>query len=112
MKDQKRTKLGYAVKAYQEGADVLLAACDAELLDRTFRDKERGIKIHVSKEFYHGDVVGVKRLEELMRCATILNLIGKRTVSIAKALSLVDERGVIVIGTVPHAQVVRLLRGR
>jgi hypothetical protein len=112
MKDERRTKRKYAVKVYQEGADILLAACDAELIDMTFRDKGRGIKIHVSREFYHGDVVGLKRLEELMSCSTILNLVGKRTVNLAKSLGLVDERGVIVIGTVPHAQVVHLLRGR
>jgi hypothetical protein len=45
-----------------------------------------------------------------MKGATILNLVGKRTVNLARALGYINERGVIVIGGVPHAQVVCMIR--
>lgn len=112
MTSDSKKKQGYAAKLYQEGVDTLLAACDAELLDKTFRDEERGIKIHIDSEFYCGELVEIKKLENLMLCSTILNLVGKRTVNLAKALGLVDERGIITIDKVPHAQVVHMLRGR
>jgi hypothetical protein len=94
------------VKTYSETGDLLIAAADAELVGRVFREPERGLRLEVSEGFYGGVEVGEETLRDRLRAGTILNLVGERTIALAKRLGLVDADGVIVIGGVPHAQVV------
>lgn len=94
------------VKTYTETGDLLVAAADAELLGQVFREPERGLRLEVSEGFYRGVEVGEETLRDRLRDGTILNLVGTRTIGIAKALGLVDDAGIISIGGVPHAQVV------
>jgi len=111
MTSQRRKGAGYSIKVYNEGVDTLLAACDAELLGKVVRDETRGIKIDVNLEFYHGEIVGEKDLRRLMKEATILNLVGKRTIRLAMNLGLVDNDGILIIKGVPHAQVIHIMKG-
>lgn len=93
-----------AIRLYVKDSEVLLAACDEELLGTTLRSD--GMKLTVSRIFYHSETVDDDRLKELMRSATSMNLVGNRTVSIARELELVGKT--LVVGGVEHAQVVRM----
>jgi hypothetical protein len=94
-------------KVYRRGAETLVAACDADLLGQTFRSE--GLRIHVSSEFYEGDECTEEGLVNLLRIATIANLVGKQTVDIAVSNGFVDSKSVLVIGGVPHAQMARMV---
>ncbi len=72
------------VKVYRVQGEVLLAACDEELLGKTFREGE--LKLEVKERFYKGELVEEDRLKELLDEATIANLTGERCVS--KAIEL------------------------
>ncbi len=89
------------MKVYSRGVEVLVAACDTELLGKTFREGE--LKLHVSS-FYDGDEVGEEEFVQQLRQATIGNLVGRSTVDAAKRAGLVQEDGVLWIDGVPHAQ--------
>src|SRR3989442_1611733 len=67
------------MKVYHRGRETLVAACDEELLGKTFR--ERGLKIEVSG-FYAGDPVTEEQLLAHLRLATIGNFVGKETIAI------------------------------
>ena len=94
------------VKIYRVQGEVLLAACDEELLGKTFREGE--IKLEVKERFYKGELVGEDALESLLEEATIANLTGERCVSKAIDLGYVDSERVLRVQGVPHAQMARL----
>ncbi len=94
------------VKIYRVQGEVLLAACDEELLGKTFREGE--IKLEVRERFYKGELVEEDKLEFLLKEATVANLTGKRCVSKAIELGYVDPERVLRVQGVPHAQMARM----
>ncbi|WP_297475644.1 DUF424 domain-containing protein [Thermococcus sp.] len=94
------------VKIYRVQGEVLLAACDEELLGKTFREGE--LKLEVKERFYKGELMEEDELEHLLEEATIANLTGERCVSKAIELGYVDENRVLYIAGIPHAQMARL----
>lgn len=93
---------GFAVKAYQQGVQRLVAACDSELLGSTHREGK--FKLDVPPSFYDGLRVDAEGLGSYLRSATVANLVGKRSVGVAIGLGLVDPANVLVVSGVPHAQ--------
>jgi hypothetical protein len=89
------------VKVYQKGGQVVVAACDAELLGQTFEEGEMILKV---TSFYDGVTATEEELVVNLKAATCANLVGKRTIGIAVSAGFIDEGGVIRIGGVPHAQ--------
>jgi hypothetical protein len=92
----------FAVKAYQQGVQRLVAACDTELLGSTHREGK--FKLDVPPSFYDGLRVDAVGLGSYLRSATVANLVGKRSVDVAIGLGLVDPSNVLVVSGVPHAQ--------
>jgi hypothetical protein len=95
------------IKVYTQGREKLVAACDSEILGKTF--KSNGLVLDVSESFYHGDDVDEEALLNWLRLATVANLSGKRAVDIAVENGFVDRGCVIEIGDVPHAQIARMM---
>jgi hypothetical protein len=96
-----------SVKMYRRGMDVLVAACDSDIIGKTFRSKD--LKIHVSEGFYKGDTGDEDMLVNRLQMATIANLVGKVTLEIAIRHGFVDPGCVLTIGGIPHAQMTRMI---
>lgn len=94
------------MKIHRGENDVLLAACDEDLVGRTFR--EGPAKLDVSELFYRGESVERAVLVERMKNASIMNLVGAEVVAIAIDEGYASEEDVIVIDGVKHVQVVLL----
>jgi hypothetical protein len=92
----------FCVKAYQQGVQRLVAACDTELLNTSHREGK--FKLDVPASFYDGLRVDAGSLESYLRSATVANLVGKRSVDVAINLGLVDPDHVLVVSGIPHAQ--------
>jgi hypothetical protein len=90
------------VKTVRRGRDLLVAACDAELLGKTLGGWR--VPFVVSESFYKGRATSVEEALEAMRKATICNLVGKRIVEAAIKRGIIKESAVIYLGEVPHAQ--------
>jgi len=95
------------VKVYRQGRETLVAACDAEIIGKTFRSKE--LKITVSEGFYKGDSGDEDLLVNRLEMATVANLVGKKTIEVAIKHGFVDPACVLMIGEVPHAQMARMI---
>lgn len=93
---------GFCVKAYQQGVQRLVAACDPELLDTSHREGK--FKLDVPASFYDGLRVDRDGLGAYLRSATVANLVGKRSIDVAVDLGLVDPDNVLIVSGVPHAQ--------
>ncbi|NLN71867.1 MAG: DUF424 family protein [Thermoplasmatales archaeon] len=95
-----------AVRIHAGKEDMLLAACDEDLIGREFREGK--MRLRVSGEFYMGELITEEMLAERMRSASIFNLVGERTVAVAVEQGLVDSDCIIVIDGIKHAQAVKL----
>jgi len=95
------------VKIYRVQGEILLAACDENLLGKTFREGE--LKLEVKERFYKGELRDIEDLERLLDEATIANLVGEKCVSKAIELGYVSEDRVLYIQGVPHAQMAKML---
>jgi hypothetical protein len=93
---------GFCVKAYQQGVQRLVAACDAELVNTSHREGK--FRLDVPASFYDGLRVDADSLGAYLRGATVANLVGRRSVDVAVGLGLVDPANVLVVSGVPHAQ--------
>jgi len=96
-----------SVKVYRQGRETLVAACDAEIIGKTFRSKD--LKITVSEGFYKGDSGDEGMLVNRLEMATVANLVGRKTVEVAVKHGFVDPASVMMIGEVPHAQMARMI---
>jgi len=91
-------------KIHERGSEVLIAACDEELLGKKFSSDD--FEIEVSERFYGGEVRKIEELTTIISQATMANLVGNRVVSKAIQEGLVSEAHILEIGGVKHAQYV------
>ncbi len=95
------------VKVYRQGRETIVAACDSDIVGKTFRSKD--LKIQVSEGFYKGDTGDEEMLVSRLEMATVANLVGKETMAVAVKHGFVDPGNVLLIGGVPHAQMARMI---
>jgi hypothetical protein len=96
-----------SIKIYKQGNDILIGACDKELIGKKFVDGK--LQINVTREFYGGRIISIDALIRYLKEATIANLVGKNAVDCAIKIGLVDPKCVLKIKGIPHAQMVRML---
>jgi len=72
---------GFSVRTTAYRGTVLVNICDEELVGRTVAEGK--LKMHISKDFYAGEVVEKGEALRLIRTCAIVNLAGKRSVSLA-----------------------------
>ena len=96
-----------SIKVYNQGGDVLIGACDEELLGKKF--SEGKFHLDVCHRFYDGRRITIETLKEYLEIATIANLVGEKAVQCAIKMGLIDPDCIIRIQGIPHAQMVRML---
>jgi len=105
---RKIDSIEFFVKTYCVKKDqVLVAACDAELLGKTIQTKS-GVDIYISERFYGGTRMTAEKACEVMKSATSLNLIGNRIVKLALSSKIGHPESVMMIGDVAHLIVIQV----
>ncbi len=100
------TENGIVMKVHRTSGELLVAACDAELLGRELRI---GAGKHiVSPSFYGSTPVSAEDLVQHLAQATIANLLGPRVVGHARRAGLIQSEGTGTLDGIPHAEIVRL----
>ncbi|MGD0056573.1 MAG: DUF424 family protein [Methanomassiliicoccales archaeon] len=94
------------VRVHRIGGEIVVAACDKDLIGKVLRDGE--LRLEVASCFYEGEDADEEKLLNRLSIATIANLVGKRTISIAAKHNYINEDCVLRIAGVPHAQMVRM----
>jgi len=98
----------FRLKVYRVQGEMLVAVCDSDIVGKTFRDEERGLKLEITEKFYGSEDANSDKVREYLKKATIANISGKKAVKLAIEAGIVDEDRVLVIGGCPHAQMVVL----
>jgi hypothetical protein len=75
------TTRGFSVRTSEYKGTVLVNICDVELVGKTVTEGK--LKVHLSPEFYSGEVVDMGEALRLIRTCSIVNLAGKRSVDLA-----------------------------
>lgn len=96
----------FSYRIFQQGSDTLLAISDDGIVGKTFSSKEA--EITVSKEFYCDKSCDESKVLQLVAKATIINAIGKDVINLLAKTGLVDESSVLLIGDIPHAQIITI----
>ncbi|MFO7678064.1 MAG: DUF424 family protein [Thermoplasmatota archaeon] len=104
---QEIEKAMISIKVFKHGNELLIGACDEELLGKKFVQGKR--QIDVSNNFYKGDRISVETLKKYLKCATIANLVGAKTVDCAVKMGIIDPDCILVIKGIPHAQMIRMI---
>lgn len=94
------------LKIHNIGSEIMIAACDRELIGKTFRDGD--LTIHVSKGFYKGEPANEPEVIDALQKATIANLLGEKAISCGIKSGVIDQENVSTISGVQHAQMVRM----
>lgn len=84
----------------------VVAVCDRELLNATL--SEGRLTVTVSEAFYGTSPATEADVQEALKNADNINLMGERSVGIAVGMGLLSRSGCIMIGRVPHAQIYRM----
>ena len=91
------------LKVYEIGGEKLLAVCDKWLIGKSFEEGE--YILHVSEQFYKGEIATEEEVRSALMDATNINLVGEKAVRCAIDAGILREEGIIWIGGVPHAQI-------
>ena len=89
----------YSVKISDYQKNTMLNMCDSELIGKDIVDGK--LKIHISENYYGKQIVEKDEAISMMKSASILNLVGHETISLAIDLGIGSKDGVKIISDVP-----------
>lgn len=89
----------FSVKVSDYQKNTMINMCDAELMGKDIVDGE--LKININENYYGKQLVDKSEAISLLKSASILNLVGNETVSLATDLGIGSESGVKIISNVP-----------
>jgi hypothetical protein len=99
---------GFAVNTTKYQGSTLVNICDGELVGRTV--SEGKLKVHLSRDFYSGEILDQGEVLRLIRTCAIVNLAGKRVVSLAIANKVGAREAIREIEGVPFLMIYKFLR--
>ncbi len=89
----------FSIKLTNYQKNPMLNICDAELLGKDI--SENDLKLSISKSYYGEKLVNKKEAEDLLKTCSVINMVGKETISLSTSLGIGSENGVKNIDGVP-----------
>mgnify|MGYP005849511927 CR=1 FL=1 len=96
------------LRIHEHERSTIAALCDRELIGRIYREGPFVLDLKTYADFYRGSLVEEKEAVEALRSADSLNIVGRRSVALAKRLGLVADGDVRFVKSVPYVQVYRI----
>ena len=92
------------VSNYQENA--MLNICDAELLGKKII--QDGLNMHISESYYGEKLIDKEEAKSLLKNSSIINMVGKKVVSLSIELGIGSENGIKTISDVPFLLIFKI----
>ena len=89
----------FSVKVSNYQKNSTLNICDVELLGKTISKDE--LNMNISQSYYGEKLVDKEEAKSLLQNSSIINMVGKNTVSLSIELGIGSESGVKTISDVP-----------
>jgi len=93
----------FSVRSIAWKNSSLVNVCDSELIGKTL--VEGKLKMHISKEFFGGDLLGEEATAKLLKESSMISLAGKRSVEMAIAHRLGSPKAIREIQGVPFLMI-------
>ena len=90
-------KFSVRISEYQK--KTALNICDADLLGKKIIQDE--LTMHISEAYYGKRIIEVDEAKTLLKNSSIINMVGKDTISLAVELGIGSENGVKLVSDVP-----------
>ncbi len=85
------------ISNYQKNS--MLNICDAELLGKKII--QDGLNVHISESYYGEKLVKKEEAKSLLKNSSIINMVGKNTISLSIELGIGSENAIKTISDVP-----------
>lgn len=96
----------FCFKFHGSDKERTLAVCDKDLIGKTLSYQD--VEIEVSPDFYGEETANGPGILEKVGMVRIVNIIGKDSVNLMIREDIVDKDCVLMIGDVPHVQIVKV----
>ena len=89
----------YSARISDYQKNIMVNMSDTELIGKNVIDGE--LKINISENYYGKQIVEKDEAISLLKSASIMNLVGKETISLAIELGIGSKDGVKIISDIP-----------
>jgi len=89
----------FSVRVSDYQKNTMLNICDAELLGKNIVQDE--LNIHISESYYGEKLVEKDEAKTLLKNSSIINMVGKETISLSLELGIGSENGIKTISSIP-----------
>ena len=101
-----QSSFSVGVTHYQK--NTMLNMCDAILLGKHLKEQDGPLNIHISPEYYGGDIINKEKAAQMLRSAHVINIVGENSVNLAIHLGLGSRGGARIISGVPFLLVFQM----
>jgi hypothetical protein len=96
----------FSTKVISASGNLMLNICDPELLDKTFQDGNT--KMTIKPSYYAERDVDEHEAKNLLKKCNSINMVGKKTISLATDLGIGSEKSVRLIEGIPFLLVFKM----
>ena len=96
----------FCVKIIEYQKKLMLNICDADLLGKNISQNE--LTMTISKSYYGDQIVEKDKAKKLLENSSIINMVGKNTISLSLDIGVGSENGVKKISGVPFLIVFKI----
>jgi hypothetical protein len=96
----------FSVKVTDFQKNVMLNICDVDLLGKNIVQDE--LNMNISKSYYGQKLVEKEEATTLLKKSSIINMVGKETVSLSVKLGIGSETGIKTISNIPFLIVFKM----
>jgi hypothetical protein len=96
------------LKVHRDQKGRIVAACDSGLIGKILQDNKAYMDLDKHRDFFMGEEVDEKRLEEELDEFASVNLVGEHSVGVALRIKLVGKKDVMYINSIPYIQIYRI----
>ncbi len=93
------------LKVHVSGNERVVALCDTEVIGKRITDGRIVLDLQKYADFYRGEKVSEQKAIEVLKTATSVNIIGKKSLVAAERAGVAKYMQAKNIGGVPHLQV-------
>jgi hypothetical protein len=96
----------FSVRITEYQKNSMLSICDADLLGKKIIQDE--LTMNISESYYGERFVERNEAEDLLKNSSIINMVGKETISLSIDLGIASKNGVKVISGIPFLIVFKM----
>ena len=89
----------FSVRVTDYQKNMMLNICDAELLGKNIIQDE--LKMNISKSYYGEKLIDKEEAKTLLQQSSIINMVGKETISLSVDLGIGSKDGIKLISGIP-----------